>query len=227
MDTLAQVEPDENDLGPNFDHRIGSIIARSKLSPMARLCVFGAVNVLDAKDMEAGIVLDARGGGGTGKSPLEFYAFQSRDPLEEWEYLAGLRFREDFDLAHGGSGTLNLERMSLYATEATRMQHAQGYVGRSAARVSQAGDLSVARIDAMGRRGDLAKQCHVSFWLAEHIIGYDFWPKEVAQYLGVDVRYIGPRFREALQRIAGFYSVVFTSKSRAPMRAVRTWEHPG
>jgi hypothetical protein len=209
-------QQDDDEIGPSVEARMRAAIRSSNLQPLARVCLFGAAGTLDAKGIIDSMPVDERGGGGTGRSPLEYFRFQAKEKLEDWEYLAGYRFRQDFDLAHRATGgTVNFERSSLYATELARQHAAAGYHGKGAARAASAGDISVARLDAMTRRGQLAKECYVSFWLAEHIIGHEFWPKDVAAFLRVDPRYVGPRFREALQRIAGFYLTVFRSDSRA------------
>jgi hypothetical protein len=229
-----------DDLGPSLDSKIAFLTQEKALPPLVRLAFEGSVakneTALLAKKMPsnvqyaADIRIEAESkvpgeqprSGLNNKSPLEFFRFQARDRLEDWEYLAGVRFRMDFEIAHRPSGGVaDASRAALFMTERLAKDIRDG-IGRNrkgASRNQSPGDISVSRLDAMRRRGELAKRCLVSFWLAEKIIGEEHWPKDVAAYLHEDVRYIGPRFREALAVLAGYYRLNERSTSRAGMQA--------
>jgi len=211
-----------------IEDKIRSLTVEKDLPPLQRLSMNGVVGVGDAKRIArlnaAGLPADDRGVS-TVKSPLEFYAFQARSRLFHWEYLAGQRFRIDFELVQDKGGVMNMERIGLYATEATERHRAEGARDRASAAVSRATDISVARLDAMMRRGQLSKQHPLSFWLCDQIIGHELWPKDVAAFLSESHQYIGPRFREALSDLAAFYRTAVVSRSRAKLQSWREGEN--
>lgn len=215
-------------LGMTLEEKILLLTNARGIPPLARLAFHGAAGVDDADKIMLGTLVesytpDPRAAAATrhvNRAPLEFYRFQAKDRIEDWEYLAGVKFREDFDLAHRSSTqTVDPTRSELYVTERL-LKDVRNGVGRNrkaASRTCSPTGIAVSRLDAMTRRGRLAQRSLVSFWLCEHIVGHEIWPKDVARYLKMDVRYIGPRFREALADVAGFYRLSVTSTSRAQM----------
>lgn len=201
-------EPSPQSLGRALDHRILQLTTapRANLTPMQRLALIGGLGPADFHHIR-----ELTPGGDPAalkKVPLEFMYFQSKDKIAEWEYLAGQRFRHDFDIAHSQAKMVsNIMAGSMYDTETTRKHRSEGWHGKGGARNYSAHSIADARIDAMSRRGAFMSDKLISFYLAELIIGHEFWPKEIAAYMGDDPRYIGKRFREALADLAGFYRI--------------------
>lgn len=200
-------------VGHAIDKRILAMTTGREMSPMVRLAFDGALGTADYYHI---LELMPQGNpAALRKVPLEFMRYQSKDPLEEWEYLAGQRFRQDFEIAHrSGSTTVDYSRGAMFDTDMARANRAAGYEGRGYASPTSAVDVSQARIDAMSRRGSFAKHNKTSAWFLEAVIGFELWPKECATFLGEDVRYVSRRFREALHDAAGFYRIHVQASSK-------------
>lgn len=212
--------PENTALGDALDRRIMELTSHEeKLTPSARLSLYGSLGTADFYHIEE----LTRGAGepkALRKVPLEFMRFQSKDCLEEWEYLAGQRWRGDFDAANRSGGmSVDPTRGDMFDTDAARKHRAAGYYGKGASRNHTAVDITSSRIDAMHRRGEFAKREPRSAWLLDAVVGFEIWPKDIATMWGQDVRYVGPRFREALQDAASFYRIAYKAMVKQNVRA--------
>lgn len=208
---MAQTASDEWDEAPTVDE-VGRALDRRILEqttkgmpPLARIAFEGAMGTADIQRIREQIgqieIIAPHS-----RSPVEFMCSHPKDKLAEWEKLACDRFRLDFDTAHRSSSmTVNYDALAAHATDRTRAHQRHGYSGRSAMRMPRMHDTSTARISAMQRRGAFAARHPLSFWLAEAIIGWELWPKDIAPYLEEDARTIGRLFRVAIADLAGFY----------------------
>jgi hypothetical protein len=213
--------PDVTDLGHAIDRTILKQ-TDGNLSPAVKIAFDGALGIHDLpriQDALAGIEIVAP----HRQSPVDGLRANHRNPLLDWEWLAAQRFRVDFDIAHTAGGTVNYERMGMFDTDLARKHRAAGYSGKGASRVASASGLADARLDAMQRRGAFAAQNRMSFWLAEAIVGFELWPKDVARVLKENPDYVGRRFREALHDLAGFYRMHAVGPKTGKTRA---WHNP-
>ena len=148
--------------------------------------------------------------------PLDYMHFQSRAPLELFEWLAGKRFSHDWHIAQGGSGLAQSldELMNAKVAKPTREERKRErlrpttFRPRKAKRVkagpSSGGD---GRLDAMARLGRLCDEVSpISWWLLVEMVGNERWAKDVAAQLRVSPEYAGQRFREALIEAASHYA---------------------
>lgn len=189
----------------DIDAAILALTEGRELPPAVRIAFEGAMGVDDIHrihDQLRGIEIIAP----HRATPIEFMRLHPNQPLADYQYLAACKFREDFDTAHSmSSGVTNYARGEMYDTDLARADRARGYHGKGASRSASAGGHSDARLMAMHRRGAFAGIYRMSFWLAEAVIGFEIWPKAIADHWGEDQKYVGRRFREALDDLASFY----------------------
>lgn len=218
-------EPTPENYGRALDDRILNLTSAGEVPPAAKIAFDGATGVDDLSrlhDAVQSIEIIAP----HKATPIEYMRRQARNPLAEWEYLAAMRFRADFDVVHASSsGVANYASMGMYDTALSRQHAKAGYTGKGASRMASTGGIADARLSAMQRRGAFAQGAgHMSFYLAEAIIGLELWPRDVAAHLGESPDYIGRRFREALHDLAGFYRL----HARGPRSgSTRAWHAPG
>jgi hypothetical protein len=141
-------------------------------------------------------------------SPLQWLSTRNRDPLEPHQIEAGRRAEQDFMRARGQQVRVaDVASAALYRTH-QMMQDAKTWTGRGAAKVHRGNPDADYRIDAVRRLG--AMQDHVgavSFKLLSMVIGAEMSLAAVAEATGEDPKFIGRRFREALDDAASFYSL--------------------
>lgn len=154
------------------------------------------------------------------QTPLDYLRFQARSPLDHWEWVTGKRFEYDWHVATYDrriTGNLDFAAIAKPMTAAERRRReALTFRPRSSARApARPGSVADSRLDAMARLGRLAAEIsQVSYWLLEHIVGHEWTLERTARALGVDQRYLGPRFREALTEAAGHYRLGPSARPR-------------
>lgn len=160
----------------------------------------------------------------TASSPLDYLFFQSKAPIEKWEWLAGKRFEYDFHVAHrSGPVTTSLEALlNAKVDKPARLKAGQTRPivtfhpkrGKRAS-TSPRASHSDSRLDALARLGRLADEVSpIAFYLLEHVIGREQWLKDVAAELSASAEYVSQRFREALWEATTHYQREPTSRPR-------------
>jgi hypothetical protein len=206
-----------------FYRAIEQMIARevrdARLTPLQQIGFDGrAPTIVD--DAARGTLMPeaARAQRNTSSSPLDYLYFQSKAPIEFWEWSVGKRFEYDFQRSRSDAPvTVDFELIAnarpaprRRPPECTQQQEPPPTFRPRGARRQrrQAADIHDTRLDAMARIGRLADEISkVSFWLLEQVIGRERTLGDVARMLQTDKRYVAQRFREALTEAGSHYGM--------------------
>ena len=199
--------PKASDLNEAMEHTIDAMTRLSTLSPATKVTFDGSYfqhrPVADEDGQFLGHEFRR-----TDTPPLEAL-LQARSPIEPYQYLAGVRFRLDWTASQiGPLASVDYARAAQYATE--EVLKAGKWDGAMGGKILRGvAGISDAKLDASARLGRVAKEINkLSFWLARKVIGEEWTIVQCAGELGRDQRYVGPRFREALDELAFHYKMI-------------------
>lgn len=211
--------------------------ADAQQDPMAKICFDGVLRRLQIVELPP----DHDGNGdvaiqNVASSPLERLYHQNRNPIEPYQYMAGIHFREDYARSQvAPMRAIDAENGAMYDTDAAR-QHRNEMASRTfrpkgAKSHKRSHNITDGKIDAQRRLGVLYNNIsHMSYVLLEHIVGKEISVRSMAASLGMDNRYVAMRVREALTEAAGHYRLCPTAtdqvgRLRGMVQAMRHFEN--
>lgn len=198
--------PEERDFIQSMDQAIMASVLRSHLNPWSQVTLSGDTFELHRAEQSADHDAEFRA---THTSPLEAMYSYAKRPLEEFQYLAGCRFRVDWHLSRlSPLGAIDYAQAATYAVD--DVLKAKGAIeGPKLSKVLRTvRNPSDSKLDAIKRLGDLFNHIGgVSYYLADKVIGEERSVTQIARVMGKNERYMNERFRECLDDLAGHYKL--------------------
>jgi hypothetical protein len=132
-------------------------------------------------------------------------------------WLAGVRFRSDYELAHViGEQTVNWSRMQMAVQEADRDRDELAWPTRTPKQPMAYRDVTPRYVDKRQELEQLgAKLSPVSFALLVCVCGRGVGIEELSTLVEENRAYLGRRFREALEEVHQWYSARIEAREKA------------